>query len=161
MISVLDQVSSKAPEGAVADYSAVASLGGHLGVIRTYSFGLDELLECGRSGAEQSSVRRVSHRAEGSRNVVVDPLADSLYECGKSRAVQGDRRVWLNRVVRRHGARAGGEAALTRDRIETVSILVPIPLLRLVEGAARTCWIDGHRSRGGIRKIRPMALQEA
>jgi hypothetical protein len=31
-ISVLDQLSPKAPEGAVADYSAVASLGGHCGV---------------------------------------------------------------------------------------------------------------------------------
>lgn len=30
-IPVLDQVSPKAPEGAVADYSAVALLGGHFG----------------------------------------------------------------------------------------------------------------------------------
>ena len=85
--------------------------------------------------------------AKPSRNVVVDPLADSLYESGESCAVEGDRRVWLNRVVRRHGARAGTEATLTRDRIEAVSILVPIRLLSLVEGTARTSWIDGHRSR--------------
>jgi len=128
--------------------------------IRIYCFGLDELLECGRSGAEQLCLRSDPHR-ERSRNVVVYPLADSLYESGESRAVEGDRRVWLDRVVRRHRARAGAKAALTRDRIEAVSILVPILLLRLVEGAAWTSWIDGHRSRGGIRKIPPMALQEA
>jgi hypothetical protein len=36
VIPVLDQLSPKAPEGAVADYSAVASLGGHLDVFRTH-----------------------------------------------------------------------------------------------------------------------------
>jgi hypothetical protein len=34
VIPVLDQVSPKAPQGAVADYSAFASLGGHFGVSR-------------------------------------------------------------------------------------------------------------------------------
>ena len=37
VIPVLDEVSPKAPERAVADYSAVVSLGGHLGVYQDLS----------------------------------------------------------------------------------------------------------------------------